>query len=152
MRRLAAALALTAASLAAATADPAAPRRDLSRDERLGGHTLARHVARSDDELRARLRSETRIAAASTFTDRATAEEVVAGALAREARRVREWSRREPPRPNLALDFRASRVVGRSLRRGRSRPEPCRDALVVLKWPPGATGYFVLTAYPEVRR
>ncbi len=42
---------------------------DLGRDEGLGGHTLARHVGRSDRELAARLRKERRIAAASTYVD-----------------------------------------------------------------------------------
>jgi hypothetical protein len=153
MRRLAA-VTLGAAALAAvpgsAAADPA--RRDLSRAERRGGHTLSRHVGRSDDDLRERLRRETRIAAASTFTDRATAEAVVAETIARASGRLREWSHRPPPRPNLALDYSGPRVIGRSLRRGRSRTEPCEDAVVVLKWPADDRDFFVLTAYPEVRR
>jgi hypothetical protein len=132
----------------------AAERRDLGRDERRGGHTLARHVGLSDDQLRDRLRREKGIAAASTFTDRATAEEVVGEALARSRDRVRAWARRSGTRPNLTLDYRGvpGRAIGRSLRRGKNRVEPCIDAVVVLKvhWPEDE--YFVLTAYPEVRR
>ncbi|MFN8094258.1 MAG: RNase A-like domain-containing protein [Vicinamibacteria bacterium] len=151
MRRLVAAVVLAAGVAGAGPGHAAVARRDLGRDESRGGHTLARHVGRTDDELRARLRRETRIAAASTFEDRATAEEVVAATLGAERDRVREWSRREPPRPNLALDYRGGRPIGRSLRRGRSRVELCRDAVVVLKWRSGDPDFFVLTAYPEVR-
>lgn len=154
-RRPLAAAALSLLALAAGgPATRAAERRDLARDEGRGGHTLARHVGLSDDDLRDRLRREKGIAAASTFSDRATAEEVVGEAIDRNRDRVRAWARRSGARPNLALDYRGDpgRVIGRSLRRGRSRPEACLDAVVVLKvrWPDKE--YFVLTAYPEVRR
>ena len=39
-----------------------------------GGHTLAKHVGKSDEFLRHRLATEPRIKAASTFYDRQTAE------------------------------------------------------------------------------
>src|SRR5437660_1123632 len=57
------------------------PTRDLSIDEAKGGHTLARHVGRTDAELRDRLRRE-QISSASTYTDRAAAEHAVGAALA----------------------------------------------------------------------
>ena len=46
---------------------------DLQADERLGGHTLARHVGRTDQELHERLRRDPQISAASTYTDVMTA-------------------------------------------------------------------------------
>jgi hypothetical protein len=54
------------------------PAVDLAASELMGGHTLARHVGRTDGQLRERLRREPNIAAASTYSDRATAERVVA--------------------------------------------------------------------------
>ena len=48
-------------------------KRDLDSDEQRGGHTLRRHVGRSDSELHDRLQRESRIHAASTYTDRETA-------------------------------------------------------------------------------
>ena len=155
MRRPLAAVALSLVALAASPLrGEAAERRDLARDERRGGHTLARHVGLSDDDLRERLSREKRIAAASTWTDRRVAEQVVGETLARFADRVRGWTRRTGSRANLALDYRGSsqRVLGRSLRRGRSRVEACTDAVVVLKWRESEIDFFVLTAYPEVRR
>ena len=155
MRRPLAAVALALVALAASPLRAeAAERRDLARDERRGGHTLARHVGLSDDDLRERLSREKRIAAASTWTDRRVAEQVVGETLALFADRVRGWTRRTGSRANLALDHRGSsqRVLGRSLRCGRSRVEACTDAVVVLKWRESASDFFVLTAYPEVRR
>lgn len=127
--------------------------RDLAGDERLGGHTLARHVGRSDDDLRARLAKEPRIRTASTYTDRQTAEEVVAETLSRESRRVAAWAARRSPRPNLALDYRGrpARPIGRSLARRDGTVRPAFDAVVVLK-DDGRGGWFVLTSYPEERR
>jgi hypothetical protein len=129
-------------------------RRDLSADERRGGHALARHVGKSDEDLLARLLREPRISAASTYPDRATAERVVGETLEREVARLERWRARQGPRPNLALDYEGTPavVIGRSLRRGRDRAEQCHDAVVVLRWDDAENEYYVLTSYPEVRR
>lgn len=128
--------------------------RDLREDERRGGHTLERHVGKSDEDLRARLAREPRISAASTYTDLAVAERVVAEALREAAGRVDRWRARTGRRPNLVLDYdgEPGTVVGRSLRRGQRTAERCTDAVVVLRWDERRGDYFVLTSYPEVRR
>ena len=64
--------AIGAKKAGSAGTQPDIARRNLSDDEARGGHTLARHVGKSDGELRARLERE-RIAAASTYTDLGTA-------------------------------------------------------------------------------
>jgi Bacterial CdiA-CT RNAse A domain len=131
----------------------AAARYDLGRDESRGGHTLARHVGKSDAQLKERLRKERGISAASTYADRPTAERVVAQALARERGRVDQWLSRQGPRPNLALDYHgdARDIIGRSLARGSGQPVRCTDAVVVLRWD-GGRGFIVLTSYPEVSK
>ena len=126
------------------------PGYDLGRDEQRGGHTLARHVARKDDELRERLERERNISAASTWTERATAEAVVGEALARERGRVEGWTRRGLPRANLAWHYNAGRVIGRSLRRGDTQTVPCSSAVIVLR-AEGPESFYVLTTYPEAR-
>jgi hypothetical protein len=123
---------------------------DLGRDEQRGGHTLARHVARTDDELRERLERERNISAASTWTDRATAEAVVGQGLAAERGRVKSWMRRGFPRANLALHYNAGRTIGRSLRRGDARTVDCSSAVIVLR-ADGPESFYVLTTYPEAR-
>ena len=132
-------------------------RRDLTQDESRGGHTLARHVGRTDEELRERLARERGISAASTYGDRATAETVVARTLAQQSQRVATWAARRGNRPNLALNYRGARtaIIGRSLRRGQRESVPSTDAIVVLRWDGrggAGGGFFVLTSYPEARR
>jgi hypothetical protein len=132
---------------------PAEPRRDLTIDEKQGGHTLARHVGKSDQDLRDRLDRERGISAASTYADRSMAESTVARALAREDRRVAAWLARVGNRPNLALTYHGQPgvIIGRSLERRRRDPIDCTDAVVVLRWN-GRDGFFVLTSYPEAGR
>jgi len=127
-------------------------RHDLSVDEARGGHTLARHVGRTDAELAERLRREPGINAASTYTDRVAAETTVKLALIQDEARIQSWISRRGSHPNLALDYRGrGDIVGRSLPRGARATIPCADALVVLRWT-GADSYYVLTSYPEARR
>lgn len=128
------------------------PARDLSRDEEAGGHTLRQHVGRTDDELRERLRREREIAAASTWSNRETAERAVGVALAQNHGRIQRWLGREGGHPNLVVDYDGdpSHPIGRTLRRGDDRPAPCAHATVVLKYA-GLNDYYVLTSYPECR-
>jgi hypothetical protein len=135
---------------AESAAIPSAQRYDLERDERRGGHTLDRHVGRTDAELQERLARERNISAASTWTDRASAEEVVAEALRVERRRIENWMRRGERRANLALHYDAGRVIGRSLRRGDNQVVPCSSAVIVLR-ASGPDDFYVLTTYPEAR-
>ena len=128
--------------------------RDLSIDERLGGHTLARHVGKSDAELAERLRRERQISAASTYTDRAAAEHSVGAALSSAGGKLANWQHRTGRRPNLVLNFieRTGKPIGRSLMRGRSTSVPCTRAIVVLRWDERKERFYVLTSYPEADR
>jgi hypothetical protein len=146
-------LTVVVALIAGVSASAQQPR-DLSVDEALGGHTLARHVGRTDAQLAERLRRERDISAASTYTDRPTAERSVGAALAEAGGRLSEWQRRSGRRPNLVLHYvdRAHRTIGRSLERGRTSPVPCTRAIVVLRWEERRNRYYVLTSYPEADR
>ena len=146
----------------AAVTNPAADRRvptaarssarDLSEDESLGGHTLARHVGKTDQELTERLHREPQISSASTYTDRATAERVVGAALAAAGRSFSVWRARTGRRPNFVLHYTATAPVGRSLSRRRPEATPCARAVVVLRWDDRRDRFFVLTSYPEEDR
>lgn len=134
----------------AATIVFAANARDLSADEAAGGHTLARHVGRSDAELAERLERESGLAAASSFDDRAGAERAVGSALGAERARIDAWLRRDRSEI-LTLSWRGGATpVGRLLARGAARSERVRGARVVLRR--RDAGFFVLTAYPESPR
>jgi hypothetical protein len=125
-------------------------RHDLAADEARGGHTLARHVGKTDADLRERLASEG-ISTASTYASRDIAERTVARALRDNADRIDTWSSRRGNRPNLEIDYRGSRgeVLGRCMRRGRDATD-CFNAVIVLRW--SGRDYYVLTSYPEPSR
>jgi hypothetical protein len=127
-----------------------AGRYDLSKDEGRG-HTLAKHVGRSDEELRERLERERNISAASTWTDRDAAEETIGEALQKDRERIAQWEERGERRPNLALHFDAGRTIGRSMHHGDTTSVTCTAAVIVLK-ADGPDSFFVLTAYPEDRQ
>jgi len=123
---------------------------DLSKDEDRGGHTLRKHVGRTDDELRQRLQRERNISAASTWTDRAAAEQTVGAALQAEMGKIENWERRGERRPNLALYFDVGHEIGRSLIRETNQVVTCSEAVIVLR--ADGDGFYVLTTYPEARR
>jgi hypothetical protein len=125
---------------------------DLSVDEAMGGHTLDRHIGKTDEELVERLRREPDISSASTYTDRETAERVIGAALASDGSALHKWRARQGRRPNFVLHYNAHEVIGRSVRRGRSRSQPCERALVVLRWDDRRRQFYVLTSYPEENR
>lgn len=135
-----------------AAAPAPVPVHDLSVDEAMGGHTLQRHVGRSDAELIERLRREPHISSASTYTDRRTAETVVGAALQSDDRAFKAWRERTGRRPNFALRYRADRVIGRSVARGHTTSVPCDRAVIVLSWDNGRRRSYVLTSYPEEGR
>jgi hypothetical protein len=120
----------------------------------MGGHTLARHVGKTDAELRSRLRREREISSASTYTDRETAERVVGAALAASAAKITAWEERRGRRPNLVLHYidRSTPPLGRALSREQSAPVPCDRVLVILRWDERADRFYVLTSYPEARQ
>lgn len=136
------------------TTASAQPPRDLSIDESMGGHTLARHVGKTDTELAERLRRDRDISAASTYTDRASAERSVGAALADAGGKLTAWQKRSGRRPNLVLHYveRTREPIGRSLMRGRSATVSCTRAIVVLRWDDRANRFYVLTSYPEADR
>ena len=122
-------------------------RYDLQRDEARGGHTLERHVGKSDAELRERLQNES-ISADSTYADRATAEMAVGAAIRENTRRIDSWLHRPGGHSNLVLDYDGNAPLGRSMRLSDAQSFPCSHAVVVLKWIK-AQSYYVLTSYPE---
>ena len=53
---------------------------------------------------------------------------------------------------NFALRYRADRVIGRTMARGRAESVPCDRAVIVLRWDERRERYYVLTSYPEEGR
>ena len=116
--------------------------------EAAGGHTLERHVGKTEAQLAQRLASETRISAASSFTDRSVAEAAIAEAMNRNQSAIDSWVKSRGNR--YTIDYNANRIIGITLRRRASKATSTSRLKIILqrsiKLSPG---YFILTAYPE---
>lgn len=110
------------------------------------GHTLARHVGRTPEQLRERLRAEQK-REVSTFSDLATAERAVARALFEKRREVNAWLA-EGAQGDTSITWRGQDPVGSVLRDDARAPVPGRTTHVVLvpsrRFP---EGFAILTAY-----
>ncbi len=123
----------------------------LADDERVGGHTIERHVGRSEADLRRRLQSDPRLFRASSFATLADAETAVNEALRRNAERIASWLREDPRdgRPR-AFYLSTDRTLGHGMDRRNWQLRPYSDARVVLRRTNRLDrGFYVLTAYPE---
>ena len=113
-------------------------------NEASGGHVLAKHVGKTDQELIARLKAEPHLRKVSTFTDEATAEGVIKVAIAENQEMVRKWLKAGKD-VDLDLLVDSPEAIGRLVSRGTSSSVDGKSAVVVLRR--AANGYYVITAY-----
>ncbi|MBE9097304.1 RNase A-like domain-containing protein [Tychonema sp. LEGE 07203] len=127
---------------------PSIPGGGLDVHEAAGGHTLERHVGKTEAQLAQRLARENRIPAASSFTNRSVAEAAIAEAMSKNQSAIDSWVQSRGNR--YTIDYNANRIIGITLRRRASKATSASRLKIVLqrsaKLPPG---YFILTAYPE---
>jgi hypothetical protein len=96
------------ALVAARVAAIRAGRISLAAHEAQGGHTIARHVGRTETELRARLASQKSIPAASTFQTLAQAEHAVTKGLQANRVAIAQWARTVAPGAKQAFVWASS--------------------------------------------
>ncbi len=114
------------------------------------GHTIENHVGKSDEFLKSRLLSEP-ISAASTFKDMAEAESAVRSVLIKRGDLVQAWLDTEKSNKK-AFYYKMKRPVGRVLKRGYVDSVDGNQVRVVLIRDAGyEEGFFILTAYPELK-
>lgn len=121
----------------------------LAAEEAAGGHTIARHVARTEAQLRQRLIQQPGILAASTFRTLADAEKFVSAALRSNATAIRAWSKTAATGATRSFPYSANNI-GVGVVRATGRLEQMNNMVVVVrKTQVGQKIYFVLTAYPK---
>ena len=127
---------------------PGIPGGGLDFHEAAGGHTLERHVGKTEAELAQRLAKDQRISAASSFSDRSLAEAAISEAMSQKQSAIDSWVKRGGNR--YTIDYNTNRTIGISLRRRASKATSASRLKILLqrspKLPPG---YFILTAYPQ---
>jgi hypothetical protein len=114
---------------------------------RLGGHTIAKHVGRTEEQLRARLLAE-RVPAASTFPSLRAAEQAVSRALRANAATIKTWAQ-TASQDQLVLTHDAGFVTGSGVVRATGRLTSMSKVRVVLKLQTyNGQPYYILTAFP----
>jgi hypothetical protein len=121
----------------------------LAEEEAVGGHTIARHVARTEEQLQARLTAEARIPAASSFQSVRVAESVISDAFRVNAGQIRSWAAGAGNLSRMRIVYTAEKAVGYGVVRATGKLEDMRKVLIVLqKTSQAGKAFFILTAYP----
>jgi hypothetical protein len=142
-------LVVAGAVSAARIASIRAGRISLMEQELAGGHTIARHVGRSEAQLRARLAAERNIPAASSFGSLRAAESAVSEVVRANAGAVRQWATKAAVGDRFRVTHSFSRVIGYGVVRTTNRLEEMKKVIVVLeKAKVQGKVYFVLTSFP----
>lgn len=120
-------------------------------EEAAGGHTLAKHVGRTESQLAKRLADEPRRQAASTFRTLREAEQVVGETLRANKAAIAEWAKTASPGSRKVLMHVSNRDVGNVLLRSTGRLQgTTKLRLVLQKVQQSDKVYFVLTAFPSL--
>jgi hypothetical protein len=155
-RALAAAIALVpllGGAAGAACIPDILPADYLRQQENAGGHTIARHVGKTDAQLVQRLADDPRIRAASSYTDAATAQANIAAALAADRVAINIWAAAAPDRATRAWDAGSAAVVGRVASRPPGLGNIARSThLRVVIRKTGADTCLLLTSFPIPNR
>ncbi|MCW3185767.1 hypothetical protein OJO68_23340 [Escherichia coli] len=117
--------------------------------EQLGGHTIARHVGKTDKELINRLASNRRISGASTYTNGSIAERVISQTINENRSKVVTWLKNANAGERLRLDHigATGEVISRGISKGQSTVSDLTNARVILQ-STGNGKYHILTSFP----
>jgi hypothetical protein len=118
-------------------------------DDRWGGHTIERHVGKSDADLRARLARDQRLDTASAWDSLEVATQVIEQALKHHEAELVQWLARAPPGSRRVLEHRGQARVGRAIRAQQpDRVVSLSNARLVIE-ALGHGRWRLLTAYPS---
>ncbi|MEY4583117.1 MAG: hypothetical protein RL701_7820 [Pseudomonadota bacterium] len=116
---------------------------------KLGGHTIAKHVGRTETQLRARLAAEPRVQVASTFANIRDAEEAISKVLRLESAAVKAWAQAATPASALRLTRDVGVQVGTGVVRATGQLSRLQKVRVVLVYKSyNGMPYYILTAFP----
>ncbi len=119
---------------------------------RVGGHTILKHVGKTEAELRARLAAQRGITGASSFSTLDVAERVISSGLRANAVRIQAWATQASAAggaANLKLVHSASSVIGHGVMRATNVLQPMTRLQIILKFEVyNGNPYYILTAFP----
>jgi hypothetical protein len=116
--------------------------------EKAGGHTLERHVGKTNNELISRA-AQGKVDAASSFIDKHTAINAVQENLRNNSRDVAHWLKSNMTTPKV-FEFSHKHPVGLGVLGGKKNPiyDLTRSKVVLEKDATQALGFKILTAFP----
>lgn len=121
----------------------------LAAEEAAGGHTILKHVGRTEAQLRSRLAAEPKIPAASTFRTLADAEKHVGAAIKAHRAQIEAWAKTAANGNKLSFRHPFNVTIGEGVVRSTGQLQQMSKVLVVLRRVQQNNRiYFVLTAFP----
>ena len=126
---------------------PSGDRRNVDSHEQSGGHTHDRHVGKSENWLKNRLKNDPNIDAASTFTSEAAANRVQGQFVKRYKKEIEAWLK-SGDRPFIRK-VTMNNIIGFVLERGKSKSVPTKKALaMIVRDVTTPQGWHFVTSYP----
>jgi hypothetical protein len=117
--------------------------------ENLDGHTIRRHVGKTDEQLLQRFDTEPDILGSSSYPDIETAQRAVGEVLSRNCNGVQGWLTNSL-KPRLTLNETLDFEIGRVIPQGATVSQPSNKSFVLLvKDPLAPKGYRVHTSFPK---
>ncbi|WP_429565248.1 RNase A-like domain-containing protein [Paraburkholderia sp. MM6662-R1] len=114
---------------------------------RIGGHTIEKHVGRTEAQLRERLRLEPKRDVVSSFRDLPTAEWAISKVMESNTLKIRSWAQSNP-RHALTLFHNVGKTVGYGINRETGQVKGMSMVQVVLKYEKyNGMPYYILTSY-----
>ncbi len=118
---------------------------------RLGGHTLLKHVGRTEAQLRERLRLEPRRDVVSSFYNLASAEWALSEAARQNAQAISTWAKFAPVNDTLIVRADVGRNAGYGVIRDTAKLVEMRKVKIVLKMEKyNGMPYYIFTSYLEM--
>jgi hypothetical protein len=115
---------------------------------RIGGHTLLKHVGKTEAQLRERLRLEPKRTEVSSFFNLEEAEWAISETMRANASKIRQWT--TAPKRTLTLERNVGRKVGHALITKTDTLVDCSKVKVILKYGTyNGMPYYILTAMVE---
>jgi len=124
----------------------------LQQQENAGGHTIARHVGKTDLQLAQRLAQNPHIAAASTYPNLAGAQGTITAGLATNRNTINNWANGANNGQSQAYNYAAAGNIGRVATRNPNAPPPalftntCTYRAVIRAT--GGGNCYLLTSFP----
>ncbi|HDX9578274.1 TPA: hypothetical protein ROX88_001801 [Bacillus pseudomycoides] len=113
------------------------------------GHTLERHVGKTEEQLKERLRTDN-VSAASTYYDKETATKAVKDTIKQHEKEIEKWLK-ESKENRLVLNTKHNFAVGKTvLKKDMCVKDGLRNTMTVLQKDKGSQlGFKIVTSYPS---